>query len=55
MTDEQRLKKGEGGDDWSIRGNSILGGGNSQCKCPDAGEYLESLSHIKEGDVVGEK
>lgn len=54
MTDEQRLK-GEGGDDWSIRGNSILGGGNSQCKCPDAGEYLESLSHIKEGDVVGEK
>ena len=48
MTDEQRLKKGEAGDDWSI-------GGNSQCKRPDAGECLESLSNIKEGDVVGEK
>lgn len=54
MEFEQRLEGSEGIDDGEIWGESILGEGNSKCKGPKAGEYLECSVKSKEASVVGD-
>ena len=53
MEFEQRLEVSEGIGDGKIWGESILGEGNSKCKGPEAGEYLECSGKSKEASMVG--
>ena len=54
MEFEQRREGSEGIDDGEVWGESILGEGNSKCKGPKAGEYLECLVKSKEASMVGD-